>query len=52
MNKWKIIEDFEQKHMKQVKNSFHYYIVCFLGEKFCYVENILKDNVYVYMGSF
>lgn len=52
MNKWKIIEDFEQKHMKQAKNSFHYDIVCFLGEKSCYVGNIIKDNIYFYMGCF
>jgi len=30
--------------MKQAKNSFHYDIVCFLGEKSCYVGNIIKDN--------
>jgi hypothetical protein len=39
VNKWKIIEDIEQKLMKQVENSFHYDIVCFLGEKPCYVGN-------------
>jgi hypothetical protein len=48
MNKWKIIEDFEQKHMKQVKNSFHCDIVCVLGGKSCYVGNILKGQ-YIYV---
>jgi len=48
VNKWKIIEDFEQKHKKLVKNSFHYNIVCFLGGKSCYVGNILKGQ-YVYI---
>jgi hypothetical protein len=48
MNKWEIVEEFEQKHMKQVKNSFRYNIVCFLGEKSCYVGNILKGQ-YLYM---
>jgi hypothetical protein len=52
MNKLKIIEDFEQKRMKQVKNSFHYDIVCFLGDKSCYVGNILKGQYICYMGCF
>jgi len=53
MNKWKIIEHFEQKVMKLVKNSFHYDIVCFLGGKSCYVGNILKGQyIHVHMGSF
>ena len=44
VNKWKIIEDFEQKRMKQVKNSFRCGIVCSLGGKSCYVGNILKGQ--------
>jgi len=52
VNKQKIIEDFEQKHMKQVKNSFHCDIVCSLGGKSCYVGNILKGQCICSYGKF
>jgi hypothetical protein len=49
VHKWKI-NDFEQKHMKQVKNSLHCDSVCFLGGNSYYV-NMFTNGAWIFMTA-